>query len=106
MYSLYTGPGRWRKYDSKNCYDGNGADTMVPNPYSSALSLSDCQAACEADDSCEGIVVEKGREASGPCYKRKNIQPTECPTSGASNLYMKSPGMQKTAHFYQNRKKL
>ena len=32
----------WRKYHGKNCYSGQGADSMLPNPLPDSLSLSDC----------------------------------------------------------------
>ena len=32
----------WRKYHGKNCYSGQGADSMLPDPYSDSLSLPDC----------------------------------------------------------------
>ena len=90
---FYTGSVRWHKHDSKNCYDGHGATNMVPNPFSKAISLSDCQAACEADENCEGIVVDKGQEASGRCFKRRNIEPSKCQSNHNNNLWIKSTGM-------------
>ena len=73
----------WRKYHGKNCHDGRGADNMTPEPYSNSTSLSHCQDACEADDSCEGIVV--GKESLGPCYMRKNIRLDRCWQVGTAN---------------------
>ena len=66
----------WYKYHGKTCSYGHGADNILPNPISNSTSLSHCQDACEADDSCEGVVVEK--EPLGPCYMRKNIQLDKC----------------------------
>ena len=85
---FYTGS-RWHKHDSKNCFDGSGATWLNFN----ALSLSDCQAACEADENCEGIVVDKGKEASGRCFKRRNIEPSKCQSNHNNNLWIKSTGM-------------
>ena len=90
---LYSGSVKWLKYESKNCYDWNGADNIAPNPYSSALSLTDCQAACETDGACEGILVEKGKEASGRCFKRRNIQPADCIPNNNLDLFILSRGM-------------
>ena len=66
----------WYKYHGKNCHDGRGADNILPDPISNSTSLSHCQDACEADDSCEGVVV--GKESLGLCHLRKNIQLDRC----------------------------
>lgn len=85
----------WRKYEQKACYDGHGADLILPNPYSNSLSLYECKKACETDDSCEGIIVMAGKEALGPCRKRRNVQPNDCLHNSDQNLFLlvKSQGM-------------
>ena len=58
------------------------------------LSLSECKKACEADNSCEGIVTQLGSEASGLCYKRRNLDLSKCVQDPKWNLFIKtgSPG--------------
>ena len=64
---------------------------MQPEPYNRDLSLASCQAACEAYNTCEGVVMEKRHAASsGTCYLRKNIQLSGCKTGGSFNLYIRS----------------
>ena len=95
---LYAGSLSWHKHQGKNCYnwngDWNGADNMSPEPYSNSLSLSDCQDACETDASCEGVVIERGKESLGRCYKRKNIQLSDCMDNTDKDVYLKITGMQ------------
>ena len=86
--------GSWQKYSGKNCYQGQGADNMSPEPYSNSISLSDCKNACETDDACEGIVVKRGEESAGRCFKRKNIKLGDCSDNSQFDLYLKPTGMQ------------
>ena len=67
---------------------------MSPEPYHNSLSLSDCKEACETDDACEGIIIMRGQESQGYCYKRKNIKLSDCEDTGAYDLYLKLTGMQ------------
>merc|ERR1719320_1658737 len=49
-------------------------DPITPDPYSESVSLNQCQAACETDSSCEGIIRKASEgQGAGICYKRKNI---------------------------------
>ena len=87
----------WQKHDGKNCYSGNGADHIFPDPYSSSFSLSDCQRACAIDDSCEGIIVPRHVVLSGTlgnCHKRRNILVDECQDAGDGILFIKQTGKQ------------
>ena len=63
---------------------------MQPEPYSSSMSLYDCKAACETDSSCEAIVIRAGSEAAGPCYKRRNVDLSNCVSDTAYHLFIKS----------------
>ena len=82
----------WRKYLGKNCWEGHGADNMSPEPYSKSLSLTNCQGACEEDESCEGIVIKRGKESLGPCFMRRNIQLSRCKDKTPYDLYLKQTG--------------
>ena len=79
------------------------------------MSLSDCQAACEGDSSCEGFITvyygepeeaevnitatdepkeaEGNKTKTGPCYKRKNLQPWLCENEKYHSLFIKTGGM-------------
>ena len=82
----------WRKYLGKNCWERHGADNMSPEPYSKSLSLTNCQGACEEDESCEGIVIKRGKESLGPCFMRRNIQLSRCKDNTPYDLYLKQTG--------------
>ena len=83
-------PDQWRRYPGVNCYQGQGGDPIQPDPLSNSLSLSQCQAACEADTSCEGIITQAGNEAAGLCYKRRNLDLGSCVSDPKWNLFIKS----------------
>ena len=91
-FSVNAGLLSWRKYRGKNCYQGRGADNMSPEPYSKALSLTNCQGACEEDESCDGIVIKRGKESLGPCFMRRNIQLNRCKDNSPYDLYLKPAG--------------
>ena len=79
----------WQKIDGKNCYTGKGAISLLPNPYSDSLSLSECQYACAIDDNCEGVIVRISDER---CHKRTNIHIAECNNDSRYNLFIKETG--------------
>ena len=83
----------WDQHQGLNCYQGKGAEKIYPYPFAKDLSLSECRAACEADNVCEGIVVENGKETSGKCWKVKNVQLSKCVTQNKYNFNMKSEGI-------------
>ena len=93
-FSVYTGLISWRKYLRKNCWQGRGADNVLPEPYSDSLSLTNCQGACEIDESCEGIVIKRGKESLGPCFMRRNIELSRCKDYEPYDLYLKPTGRQ------------
>ena len=84
----------WHPWQGLDCYQGHGGDPIHPDPLSDALSLSECKKACEVDNSCEGIVTQAGSEASGLCYKRRNLDLSKCVEDAKWNLFIKtgSPG--------------
>ena len=82
----------WLLHQGVDC-DGNtgqGAINILPEPYSSSMSLYDCKAACEADGDCEAIVILAGSEAAGPCHKRRNVDLGNCASGTAYHLFTKS----------------
>jgi len=83
---------KWKKQAGVDCYQGKGGDIILPDPYSENLSLNQCQAACETDSSCEGIIRKASEgQGSGICYKRKNIVLSRCVRDPVWDLHMK-PG--------------
>ena len=75
-----------------DCYQGRGGDPVLPDPYSDSVSLSQCQAACDYDSSCQGFIRRASEgQGSGICYRRKNIILSRCVRDSVWNLHMK-PG--------------
>ena len=80
----------WEKQKGVDCYENQGGDPILPDPYSENLSLSQCQAACETDSSCEGIIRKASEgQGSGICYKRKNIVLVRCVRDPVWDLHIK-----------------
>ena len=73
-----------------DCYEGHGGDPIQPDPHSYDLSLSDCQAACAADISCEGIITRVAYEGGGLCYKKKNLVLSDCVRDPKWDLFIKA----------------
>ena len=84
------GASQWLQYQGLDCYQGHGGDPIHPDPLSDALSLSECKKACEADNSCEGIITRAGSEATGLCYKRRNLDLSKCVQDAKWNLFIKT----------------
>jgi len=83
---------KWQTQTGFDCYQGRGGDPILPDPYSSSVSLTQCQAACDSDSSCQGIIRRAADgQGSGVCYRRKNIVLSRCVRDTAWNLHMK-PG--------------
>ena len=53
----YATPPKFTMHEGYNCYPGHGGDLLGPEPYNANLDLASCQAACEGNNHCEGIVV-------------------------------------------------
>ena len=82
----------WEKLPGMDCYQGNGAYTIQPDPYSNTLTLKQCQAVCDQDYSCEGIIRKSSDgQGSGICYKRRNIVFGNCVKDPVWDLHNK-PG--------------
>jgi len=80
----------WKKQTGVDCYENQGGDPILPDPYPENLSLSQCQAACETDSSCEGIIRRASEgQGSGICYKRKNIVLVRCVRDPMWDLHLK-----------------
>lgn len=63
---------------SKNCYAGHGARGIAGfDPAPQLLSIAGCKAACEADASCEAIVMHSNHEV-GQCWLRKDVDMSAC----------------------------
>ena len=48
---------KFTMHEGYNCYPGHGGDLLGPEPYNANLDLASCQAACEGNNYCEGIVI-------------------------------------------------
>lgn len=60
------GSGRWTKHPDTNCYGGGHGGTVIqPEPFSKALSLANCQKACQADSNCTAVTVAQ-TNGNGP----------------------------------------
>ena len=101
---LHAASASWYKYSRRNCFEGNGADNISPDPFSNSLPLPDCLSACEEDEFCEGIVMDAalysndtGKEINGKCMKRKHIELVNCKTDPAYNTFIKTTGESKTS---------
>ena len=82
----------WKKYDSTDCYEGNGGDPVPgkPDPYSNSFTLDECKDACQADTSCEGIIREASDgDSEGLCYLRLNLELNKCAEDSIWELYTK-----------------
>ena len=88
MKCVFVAETAFEKHKDRNCYPGHGGDVLGNDPYHISLSLDACKDACASDKDCEGIVFEQKEE--GPCYKRKNLQPSNCGIeTGRYNLFVK-----------------
>eukprot|EP00091_Calanus_sinicus_P002125 TRINITY_DN12184_c0_g1_i5.p1 TRINITY_DN12184_c0_g1~~TRINITY_DN12184_c0_g1_i5.p1 ORF type:complete len:297 (-),score=53.76 TRINITY_DN12184_c0_g1_i5:345-1178(-) len=82
----------WLKYDSTDCYQGNGGDPVPgkPDPYSNSLTLSECKDVCQSEASCEGIIREASDgESKGLCYLRLNLDQSKCIEDSIWELHTK-----------------
>ena len=51
------------------------------------------------DNSCEGIITQAGNEAVGLCYKRRNLQLSNCVNDANWNLLIKAGGISHNSLF-------
>ena len=87
----------WQKQTGVDCYENQGGDPISPDPYSESVSLNQCQAACETDSSCEGIIRKASEgQGAGICYKRKNIVLVRCVKDPMWDLHLKKGSEGKT----------
>ena len=73
----------WTEHPHTNCCCGSnifGADNILPEPFSASLSLSDCQAGCQADSNCTAVIW---RKAALPLPPAPPTPPTPPPAPGA-----------------------
>ena len=87
--------GGWIKFDSTDCYQGSGGDSVlgIPDPYSNSLTLSECKEVCQAERSCEGIIRESSDgESKGLCYLRLILDLSKCIEDSIWELHTKSEG--------------
>ena len=88
----------WQKKTGVDCYENQGGDPILPDPYSDSVTLGQCKAACETDSSCQGIIRRAAEgQGSGICYKRKNIVLVRCVGDPVWNLHLKQGSGGKTS---------
>lgn len=82
-------PPTWVEHAGNNCYPGHGAD-IVPGgePYSTDMTLAECEAACELSTDCTGIVRPANAD-KGACFRRMHIDLSKCDVGPAWNLWLK-----------------
>lgn len=69
----------WQEHESVNCYDGHGARGIESRSPARAMSLEDCQAACETEAFCEAIVVRSASFGGpSPCWLRADVDLSAC----------------------------
>merc|ERR1719272_2877024 len=56
-------PGVWTKHAGLNCWKNNGAETVLPEPFSTSITVAGCKKACQTDGECTAVVVAA---AGGP----------------------------------------
>jgi len=66
-YDLWLRQGKqWVRHANTNCFNGTGATTIAPEPYSLHSTLPRCQAACEAEAACAGVVFSAPSATPAP----------------------------------------
>ena len=51
------GSGQWTRHPNTNCYTRHGGTVIQPEPFSKALSLANCQKACQSQANCTAVTV-------------------------------------------------
>mmetsp|Transcript_91044 Transcript_91044/g.208645 ORF Transcript_91044/g.208645 Transcript_91044/m.208645 type:complete len:607 (-) Transcript_91044:393-2213(-) len=84
-----TPAGSWVEHAGVNCYGGHGGQAVPGgDPYSTSMSLADCQAACTDDSGCTAIVRVNGQN-TGNCWRRMNVDLSACETGSGYTTYTK-----------------
>jgi len=87
-----TATGAWVKYPSTNCYflhgSGRFPNGSEGNTDGNITDLDDCMLACEADEWCEGIVVDAGK-TNGSCSLRSEMVFTSCAEDEAFDTWQR-----------------
>lgn len=78
----------WDEGPNKNCYGGHGSiDTdSCPRSDWTDLTTEQCKAACLATDGCNGVVVHF-TEGKNKCYKRNNMDLSQCVSDARMSAY-------------------
>jgi len=88
-----SGSSGFTKYGGVDCYQGRGGDPIQPDPYSNAATLQQCQAACQANSQCQGVIRRASNgNGAGICYLRRNINYGQCARDATWDLYFKAGG--------------
>jgi len=78
----------WEQHRGTDCYEGKGGQPLSPDPFYNSLSLAQCQAACDQDSACKGVIRKAG-EQTGICYRRRGIQLANCVKDSTWDLFIK-----------------
>ena len=81
----------WTTHVGLDCYEGKGGDPILPDPFSSSMSPTECRAVCLEDVACEGVVTSSGQD-TGYCYKRRNLKLKNCVRDSKWTLHNKKGG--------------
>jgi len=82
--SAGTGTAGWRQSPGLDCYQGRGGTPLHPDPHSTSMSVSQCQAACNSRPECQGAITGQG----GKCYLRTNINVSQCVRDSQWTLHL------------------
>jgi len=89
----------WLHYPNKNCYGDHGARGIAGfDPVPNAVSLTGCQAACEADALCEAVVMPSG-QSFGQCWLRTDVELSECMPWNGYDVWLRNTAAHGAASF-------
>ena len=80
-YEVYTKAAGYKTWRGRNCYDGAGGHIIDNDPVA-GLSVSQCQARCDADEACSCVTYDA---AAKNCWKRGACVPEHF--AGGSNQW-------------------
>jgi len=87
-------PSGWTEHPDLNCFDGHGAQVVdgddPTHPFSTSMTVSQCEASCDAKSDCTAIVVPSN--GAPQCFRRKNAVISKCLADQGYNLYTRGAG--------------
>jgi hypothetical protein len=84
-YDVYAKAVGYKKWASRNCYDGAGGHIIDENPAKN-LSVFECQSRCDADDACSCVTYDF---TAKDCWKRASCEPANFDVGDQWDTYVK-----------------